>query len=155
MVPGTPNPYSKLGRAEVTQAAVTVLPCHMPSDIYALQQADSVIHDWIVVETKAASQSGGAEIAPHWRYSDNGIAWLRRMESSPDGAEAVFQLLFHGTLKKDVLTQVYQERGHKAVARTLELLRWHTGVRHVRVPICQGCQAGGLEFHGTSVGFPA
>lgn len=124
MIPGTslPQPLQQalqVGRVEVAQASVAVLPHHAPADIYALQQADPF---WRrnqrpnQEEWKQVSRSG-LTLVKQWDrlVVREGVLYRRVFRS--DGAEPMLQMLLPAVLKTDVLTQVHQEHGHQGVER--------------------------------------
>lgn len=133
-----------------TQAAVAALPHHPPSDIITLQHNDPVIKEVLVFwrrkqypnkeERKNASHLALVWLRQWaWLVEENGV--LYRQVFWPDGAEAVFQLLFPAALKADVLKEVHQGHGHQGVERTLEHLRQRCYWPGMSAEVAQWCQA--------------
>ncbi|XP_076740530.1 uncharacterized protein LOC143418699 [Maylandia zebra] len=137
MVPGTalPGPLQqalRLGPAEVSQAAITVLPHLTTPDLHTLQQVDPVIKEILVFWRRKQQPSfeERQQLAPpalvllrQWDRLIEREGVLYRQVHRPDGAEVVLQLLLPSALIEQVLTHVHQDHGHQGVERTLALLR--------------------------------
>lgn len=157
MVPGTalPGPLQqalRLGPAEVSQAAITVLPHLTTPDLHALQQVDPVIKEILVFwrRKQRPSFEERQQLAPlalvllrQWDRLIEREGVLYRQVHRPDGAEVVLQLLLPSALIEQVLTHVHQEHGHQGVERTLALLRsrcYWPGMSAEVARWCQRCE---------------
>ncbi|XP_065325766.1 uncharacterized protein LOC135932296 [Pelmatolapia mariae] len=118
MVPGTalPEPLQqalRLGPAEVSQAAITVLPHLTTPDLHTLQQVDPVIKEILVFwrRKQRPSFEERQQLSPpalvllrQWDRLIERDGVLYRQVHRPDGAEVVLQLLLPSALIEQVLT---------------------------------------------------
>ena len=116
---------------EVTQHAISVFPGHTLPDLQVLQEADSIIQDFLVfwnrnkgpdaAERRQMSKEALALVKQWDRIVDQGGVLYRKV-FSPDGDE-ILQLVLPRALKNQVLQQLHHEHGHQGVERTVSLVR--------------------------------
>ncbi|XP_049909748.1 retrovirus-related Pol polyprotein from transposon 412 [Epinephelus moara] len=154
MLPGTamPKPLQQalgLGKAEVMQASISVMPQYTTTELRASQQADPVIQELFGLwkqkrrpsrEVRAQLSQSTLVLLRQWDRLVEKDGILYRKVLYPDGAEAVFQLLLPSVLTNEVLTQVHQEHGHQGVERTLAFLRSRCYWPGMSSDVAQWCQ---------------
>lgn len=158
LVPGTPLPESlqqvsdHRPTVQVTQAAISVLPCTSPSEILVLQESDPTIQEFLAywrrkrapdaMERRAVSKPALALVKQWSRLVEqNGI--LHRRTYRPDGGEETLQLVLPLSLQDKVLHQLHQEHGHQGIERTTELVRqrcYWPGLFEDVKRWCQNCE---------------
>lgn len=132
-VPATLQQVSMLDKGTwATQSTVSVLPCHSPADLCALQKADPLLQEvlafWLrqskpTSEEKRQVSKPAMFLLRQWELLVERAGVLYRRIFRPDGGEEHFQLLLPAALKTDVLHQLHQEHGHQGIERTFELIR--------------------------------